>query len=144
VLLPHLANVEVEEISRAGGPVRILARTRSVSAACPGCGVVSRRVHSRYQRRLLDTGVGGREVVICLAVRRFLCLSPRCAKVTFAEQVSGLTSKHARRTPALTAVLWAVALALGGRAGAQLTGRLAAGVSRMTLIRLIRPCPTWS
>ena len=61
--------------------------------------------------------------------------------MTFAEQVSGLTSKHARRTPALTAVLWAVALALGGRAGARLTGRLAAGVSRMTLIRLIRAMP---
>jgi len=112
-----------------------------VSAACPGCGAVSRRVHSRYQRKLLDTAAGGREVVICLAVRRFLCLSADCAKVTFAEQVSGLTSKHARRTPALTAVLRAVALALGGRAGARLTGRLAAGVSRMTLIRLIRAMP---
>jgi hypothetical protein len=75
---------------------------------------VSRRVDSRYERRLLDTASGGREVVICLEVRRFLCLSPECAKVTFAEQVSGLTSRHARRTPALTVVLWAVALALGG------------------------------
>jgi hypothetical protein len=79
--------------------------------------------------------------VICLAVRRFLCLSPQCAKVTFAEQVSGLTSRHARRTPAVTAVLEAVALALGSRAGARLSGRLAAGVSRMTLIRLIRAMP---
>jgi transposase len=102
---------------------------------------VSVRVHSRYERRLLDTAIGGCEVVICLAVRRFICLSPECAKVTFAEQISGLTSRHARRTPAVTAVLQAVALALGGRAGARLTGRLAAGVSRMTLIRLIRAMP---
>jgi transposase len=85
VLLPHLANVEIEGVSRAGGPVRILARTRSLPAACPGCGAVSRRVHSHYERRLLDTAIGGCEVVICLAVRRFLCLSPDCAKVTFAE-----------------------------------------------------------
>jgi len=61
--------------------------------------------------------------------------------VTFAEQVSGLASRHARRTPAVTAVLQAVALALGGHAGGRLTGRLAAGVSRMTLIRLIRAMP---
>jgi transposase len=141
VLLPHLAVVEVEGVSRAGGPVRIMARTRSVPAACPGCGALSRRVHSRYERRLLDTAVGGCEVVICLSVRRFFCLSAQCAKVTFAEQVSGLTSRHARRTPAVTAVLEAVALALGGRAGARLTGRLAAGVSRMTLLRLIRAMP---
>ena len=85
------------------------------------------RVHSRYQRRLLDTAIGGCEVMICLAVRRFICLSPECAKVTFAEQVSGLTSRHARRTPAVTAVLEAVALSLGGRVGARLAGRLAAG-----------------
>ena len=102
---------------------------------------MSLRVHSRYERRLLDTAIGGCEVVICLTVRRFICLSPECTKVTFAEQISGLTSRHARRTPAVTAVLQAVALALGGRAGARLTGRLAAGVSRMTLIRLIRAMP---
>jgi NAD(P)-dependent dehydrogenase (short-subunit alcohol dehydrogenase family) len=81
---------------------------------------MSRRVHSRYQRRLPDTAMGGCEVAICLVVRRFLCLSPQCAKVTFAEQVTGLTSRYARRTPAVTAVLEAVALALGGRAGARL------------------------
>jgi hypothetical protein len=71
---------------------------------------VSLRVHSRYERRLLDTAIGGCEVVICLAVRRFACLSPECVKVTFAEQISGLTTKHARRTPAVTAVLQAVLL----------------------------------
>ena len=99
VLLPHEADVEVAGVSRVGGSVRILARSRSSSARCPGCGAVSWRVHSRYQRRLLDSAVGGCEVVICLAVRRFRCLSPECAKATFAEQVGGLTSRHARRTP---------------------------------------------
>ncbi len=68
---------------------------------------MSVRVHSRSQRRLLDTAIGGCEVMICLAVRRFVCLSPECAKVTFAEQISGLTSRHARRTQAVTAVLQA-------------------------------------
>jgi hypothetical protein len=41
----------------------------------------------------------------------------------------------------LTKALRAVALALGGRAGARLAGRLAAGAGRMTLIRLIRALP---
>ena len=102
---------------------------------------MSRRVHGRYERRLLDAAIAGREAVICLQVRRFLCLSAECAKRTFAEQVSGLTSRHARRTPGVTAVLEAVAPALGGRAAARLSGRLAAGVSRMTLLRLIRALP---
>jgi hypothetical protein len=58
---------------------------------CPGGSTA----HS-YERRLLDTAIGGCEVVICLWVRRFSCPSQECAKVTFAEQVSRLTSRHAR------------------------------------------------
>ena len=127
MLLPHLADAQVEEISLASGMVRVAARTRALSAACPGCGMVSRRVHGRYERRLLDTAIAGREVSIRLEVRPFLCLSPECPKATFAEQVSGLTSRYARRTPGVTAVLEAVALALGGRAGACMAAPVSSG-----------------
>ena len=100
--------------------------------------MVSRRVHSSYQRQLADTASGGQEVLIDLQARRFFCSNQACAKTTFAEQVPGLTTRYGRRTCSLQAVLQAVALALGGRAGARLTGRLACAVSRSTLLRLIR------
>lgn len=116
----------------------MLARTCAGEAACPGCGVVSRRVHSSYLRQLADTAAGGREVIIDLQVRRFFCGNDGCGKATFAEQVPGLTTRYSRRTCGLQGVLQAVALALGGRAGARLTGRLACAVSRSTLVRLIR------
>jgi len=99
---------------------------------------VSRRVHSSYQRQLADTASGGHEMLIDLHARRFFCGNPACAKATFAEQVPGLTTRYGRRTCSLQAVLAAVALALGGRAGARLSGRLACSVSRSTLVRLIR------
>ncbi len=118
--------------------MHVVARTCASEAACTGCGVVSRRVHSSYQRQLADTASGGREVVIDLQVRRFFCGNGACAKATFAEQVPGLTVRYGRRTCSLQAVLQAVALALGGRAGSGLTGRLACAVSRSTLVRLIR------
>ena len=79
--------------------------------------------------------------MICLSVRRFFCPDVACKKTTFAEQVPGLTVRHGRRSASLTGALQAIALALGGRAGARLSARLAAGVSRMTLIRLIRALP---
>jgi len=103
--------------------------------------VLSRRVHSRYQRRLGDAAAGGQEVLIHLQVRRFFCGNPGCAKTTFAEQVPGLTTRYGRRTPGLDQMLQAIALALGGRAGSRLTGRLACAVSRSTLLRLIRAMP---
>ena len=102
---------------------------------------MSQRVHSRYQRHLADTAAGGQEVVIDLQARRFFCGNGGCAKATFAEQVPGLTTRYGRRTCGLQTVLQAIALALGGRAGARLTGRLACTASRSTLLRLIRAAP---
>ena len=119
----------------------MLARTSATEAACPGCGVMSRRVHSRYQRKLADTASGGQEVLIHLDARRFICGNGACKKATFAEQVPGLTTRYGRRTCGLQVVLQAVGLALGGRAGARLTGRLACSASRSTLLRLIRAAP---
>ena len=94
VLVPHLADLAVERVSAAGRSVHVLARTCARQAACTGCGVMSRRVHSSYQRQLADTASGGQEVLIDLQVRRFFCGNPACAKTTFAEQVPGLTSRY--------------------------------------------------
>ena len=108
---------------------------------CPGCGQPSGRVHSTYQRRLADTAIGGHRVLIRLVARRFFCGSPGCPKKTFAEQVGGLTSRRARRTPPLARTLTAIALALAGRAGSRLAALLDLAVSRSSLLRLIMALP---
>lgn len=121
--------------------MRIQVRAAAAQAACPSCGTASWRVHSRYQRRLSDVAASGQEVLIHLQVRRFTCGNDACKRRTFAEQVPGLARRHARRTTGLSASLQAVALALGGRAGARLSARLAVPASRSTLLRLIRALP---
>ncbi|HXZ72275.1 MAG TPA: transposase, partial [Streptosporangiaceae bacterium] len=90
---------------------------------------------------MADATAGGQEVLIRLGARRFFCSNGACAKATFAEQVPGLTARYGRRTCGLQIVLQAVGLALGGRPGARLTGRLACSASRSTLLRLIRAAP---
>ncbi|MFE9328958.1 ISL3 family transposase [Nocardia sp. NPDC052278] len=121
--------------------IGISACTGDDAVGCPGCSMLSKRVHSRYERRLSDTAVGGHEVMIRLRVRRLFCDNHDCGRKTFAEQVPNLAGRHARRTTILQRVLCAVALALGGRPGARLTRHLAAAVSRMTLLRQIRALP---
>jgi transposase len=111
----------------AGAVVLIEASALDRPAACPTCGTVSAWVHSRYQRRLSDTAIAGREVSIRLRVRRLFCGNSDCARTTFAEQIPDLTGRHARWTAVLQRVFSAVGLALGGRAGARLTRRLAGG-----------------
>lgn len=73
VLLPHLARVIVEEIAVAAGLLLVLARARAATAARPKCGTEPGRVRSRYERRLADAAIGGRQVEIHLEVRRFFC-----------------------------------------------------------------------
>jgi transposase len=141
LLLPHLAGVAVEAAEIAGGRVRIWARASAEGAACPRCGQFSERVHSGYERRLADAPVGGQPVTIRLAVRRFFCGNPDCAAVTFAEQVDGLTSRRARRTPPLARTLTAIALALAGRAGARLAAGLDLTAGRSSMLRLVMVLP---
>jgi hypothetical protein len=77
-------------------------------------------VHSRYERRLADQPISGHDATVRLRVRRFFCRQVDCSVKTFAEQVDGLTARHARRTPPLLRALTRIGLALAGRAGARL------------------------
>ncbi|MEV0495526.1 transposase family protein [Streptomyces atratus] len=124
----------------------MVARTREAEVPCPGCAVVSNRVHSTYGRSLADTPVGDRPVRIELTVRRLHWENVRCSRRTFAEQVDGLTVRYSRRTPAARRVLEAVAVALAGRAGSRLAAALHTRVSRSTLLRAVTvlPDPAWT
>jgi transposase len=98
-------------------------------------------VHSRYERRLEDVALAGEPVEIRLRVRRFFCGKAACPARTFAEQIPGLTSKHARRSPALRRSLADIGVALAGRAGARLAGLLGLVTSRSSVLRLVRALP---
>ena len=139
--LPHLGRVRLDQVRLTNVRVKIEASTIVSQAACPGCGHISDRVHSRYVRRLADSGIGDREVLLELRVRRFFCDRSGCVKKTFVEQVPGLTTRHGRHTSPAAEIMQAVGIALGGRPGARLTDRLASPVSRMTLLRVVRRIP---
>ncbi len=110
-------------------------------ARCPTCGRRSRRVHSRYTRRITDEPLGGRPVAIHLRVRRFFCRARACPKRTFAEQVPALAGRYARRSTPLSETLQQIGVVLGGRPGARLSAALHRPVNRMTLLRLIQALP---
>jgi transposase len=141
VLLPHLAGVVIEEVAVTAGLLLVTARAKQAAATCPKCGTSSGRVHSRYSRTLADAAVGGRQVEIRLAVRRFACRAPGCAQRIFSEQVSGLTVRYARKTPPLTGMLSSIAVALAGRAGSRLASALAVPACRQVMLKLVMAMP---
>lgn len=146
-MFPHLVTVLVERVVVESGVLRVAASTKGgTAAACPGCGASSMRVHSRYGRRIADAPVGTRPVLIELSVRRLFCDNSGCARVTFAEQVEGLTSRYGRRTPFLQRIVGALGVVLAARAVVRLGLVLGIAVSRMTVLRVVMalPEPNWA
>lgn len=120
----------------------IEARTRSrVPAGCSGCGVLSAWAHSRYVRHLADAALGGQPVRIDLSVRRLYCENPSCPKVTFAEQVPGLTVRYQRRMPLLQHLVESVGVVLAGRGGARMLRVLNVRLSRCTVLAQLMRMP---
>jgi transposase len=85
--------------------------------------------------------MAGQSVEIKLMVRRFFCGTADCPIVTFTEQINGLTTRYARRSPLLRQTLEKIGVALAGRAGARLAARLGLPTSRSTVLRLVRALP---
>jgi len=138
-LLPLIpAGLVVEDVRVSPVGLTIGAHPRSASAACPRCGCLSHRVHSRYLRVLADLPWQGRVVSIEVQARRFRCLTPGCPCRIFAEPLSGIAGRHQRRTCRLGDIQRQVGLALGGDPGARLTARLGMTTSGDTLLRLVR------
>jgi transposase len=112
-----------------------------VAASCPACGVRSVRVHSHYQRSIGDVPCLGRQLVLLVRIRRFRCVNAACRKRTFAERPAAIAQPGARHTNRLRTLHHAIALALGGNAGARMAGTMAIPVGATTLLRRIREAP---
>src|SRR5262249_12669078 len=140
-LLPHLHGVVVEGIGCTPSAVVIKARCCPATAACPGCGTWSARVHGSYLRQVRDLPVGGRPVLIHLAMRRFVCQNAACGKVTFAGQVDGLTARYQRWSVPLAGVLAQGAAEMAGRAGPRLAAARGLAVEHDHLVRVVSRLP---
>jgi transposase len=139
--LPDLA---VEHVSTTDSTLLIDARTRTPMASCPDCHTPSARVHSRYTRHLRDLPVIEQPVCLRLHVRRFRCLTPTCARQTFAERLPSLALSYAQRTVRLTETIRVLGSEAGGEAGARMATRLRMPLSGDTVLRVLQspPAPT--
>lgn len=70
----------VESAYYEGDKAVIVVRASGSVGLCPSCGTVSRRVHSRYQRRVTDLPLSGRIVQLLVIARRFRCDAVLCGR----------------------------------------------------------------
>ena len=133
------AGLPIDGIEIGSDRIVIGARCRATDGVCPDCQRPSDRVHSRYERRLLDLPSHGRTVLLRVVVRRFRCANPGCRRRIFAERLGdAVAGRSARRTCRLETIVHYLGLALGGRPAANLARRLMLPVSKDTLLRVVR------
>jgi transposase len=134
-LVPNITEVELVCLGRVACSIEMRLKTCRALAICPSCGASSRKVHSRYVRRLADLPWDGVPVVIRLETRRFFCVEPDCRRKVFTELLPGTVARYSRRSCRSGEALRWLTLALGGRAGARLAERLGLLASRSTMLR---------
>ncbi len=133
------AGLVIEGVTPDVGIIVITAKAISLTALCPLCESPSRRVHSRYVRRVSDLPCAGRGIRLHLAARRFRCDQPLCRQRIFAERYGqGVVAARSRRTARLDCIVHHLGIALGGRPGANFAKRLMLPVSNDTLLRMVR------
>lgn len=129
----------VEHSAVDGERVTVSVRSAAGECACPACGAISRRIQSRYWRRVADLPLAGRRVDLVVMVRRFWCDAVLCGRRVFSERFSpGVLAPWARRTGRLDHIVHHLGLALGGRPASGFAKRLMVPVSNDTLLRVVR------
>jgi len=137
-LIPDTSEVALLFLRPKDGAIQIVLRADREFSVCPSCHTVSRRVHSRYSRRLADLPWEGIPVLLQLQVRRFFCVTEGCPQRIFTERLPNTVTRYARRTRRSAEAMDWIALALGGQAGSRLARRLGLCVSGSTLLRQVR------
>lgn len=111
VLLNLPGHRVLKAVDHPDGAREVLVASTATQAACPGCGVLSSRVHQRVRQRLRDVPVAG-AVDVVLVRRRFACAESECGRRTFVE-VTDEVPARARVSTRLRRLLLAAVVSSG-------------------------------
>ena len=136
-----LLRLEAWSVDDMTAQITLAVQSTQTSAPCPLCATPARRIHSDYERTLADLPWAAYRVRLQLRVRKWFCHNRACQRRIFTERLPTVAAPWARRTRRLTQRLVALGMALGGTAGVHLSRQWNLGVSRNTLLRLLRRQP---
>lgn len=101
----------VESAYYEGNKAIVVVRASGSVGLCPSCGTVSRRVHSRYRRRVTDLPLSGRIVQLLISPAVFAA-TRFCAGVRSSLSASAKAYWRLRRaaprgwSPSFTTLAW--------------------------------------
>ncbi|HEY6405870.1 MAG TPA: ISL3 family transposase, partial [Ktedonobacteraceae bacterium] len=135
------AGITIDSIDPSANELVIRIACDVPSMPCPECHQPSARIHSSYQRMVADVPCAGRNMILALTVRKFVCGMSTCPRKIFTERLPGLVESYARMTGRLITLLQAIALVAGGQKGTRLADRFAIATTPSTLLRHLMQLP---
>ena len=141
-LIPDPKCLRLECIVSGSQLITLIVTTIRPLAACPACGQASKRIHSRYERKVADLPWNGVAVCLRLRSRKFFCTNDLCTRAIFTERLPSVVARYARRTARLNEALRMIGYIAGGEAGARLAVVLGYSASPDTLLQRVRQAST--
>ena len=133
--LPDPKCLKLDIITVVGEVIYIKVSTTTQMAPCPRCGACATRVHSRYQRKLLDLPWQANTVRLLVTCKKLRCDNKDCPQRVFAEPIPTVAARHAQKTKRLEQVLHQLALTVGGQPATGLTQLLGFATGSDALLR---------
>jgi transposase len=139
-LLPgvNLLRLEHEEIDTDQHHLTLNVSSTQTLVQCPLCASPTTRIHSRYERTLLDLPCVNYSLTLVMQVSKFFCDNSDCMRRIFTERIPEVTLPWARKTSRLGQKLQTMGLALGGAAGARLCDRFGIVACGSTLLNHLK------
>jgi transposase len=138
----HLpAGITITSVHPSVTELVVCVACHAPSMPCPECHQLSARIHGSYQRTVADLPCAGRNVLLLLTVRKFVCSTPTCPHKIFTERLPGLVESYGRMTTRLIALLQALGLGAGGQLGTRQADRSGIATSPSTLLRHLMQLP---
>ena len=89
----NLEGVFIKKVVQADSFIKIFIQSQPAEQTCPCCGAKTKRIHDYRLQEVQDIPLQGKQVILVLRKRRYLC--PSCHK-RFTEPYSFLPSYHRR------------------------------------------------
>src|ERR1700676_1823427 len=139
----HLpAGITITSVHPSATELVVRIACHAPSMPCPECHQLSARIHGSYERTVADLPCAGRNVLLLLTVRKFVCSTSTCPHKIFTERLPGLVCSYGRMTPRLIALVQSLGLGAGGQMGTRQAERTGIATTPSTLLRHLMQLPT--
>ena len=120
-----------------GEEIHIQVKSKKKAQECPQCGRKTKKVHSRYMRRVQDLPIGDKKVYIEITSRKMICRNENCTQKRFAESYE-FVGANGVKTKRLEAEIVSVGMNMSSVAAAEMLNRNTVKLCGRTVRNLIK------